>query len=64
MKLSNMFKKEKKATTVKIETVSKTQLEKVIGGGGPSVNVAVNPLIEIDAQSADSIKAGHYAVSN
>lgn len=64
MKLSNMFKKEKKVAAVKIEAVSKTQLEKVIGGGGPSFNVAVNPLIEVDTQATDSIKAGHYAVSN
>jgi hypothetical protein len=64
MKLSNIFKKEKKAVTVKIEAISKTQLEKVIGGGGPSVNTAVDPLIEGDTQATDSIRQGHYAVSN
>lgn len=64
MKLSNIFKKEKKTATVKIEAISKTQLEKVIGGGGPTVNVAIDPSITIDVQSTDSIKAGHYAVSN
>lgn len=47
MKLLNIFKKEKKSTAkTSVQTLDKNQLEKVIGGGGPTV---VDPKLSTDA---------------
>jgi hypothetical protein len=60
MKLSGLFKKEKKTKSASVQPLEKNQLKNVIGG----TDTLVTSPIEDTPKTADSIKAGQYAVSN
>lgn len=60
MKFSSLFKKEKKAKTINVQPLEKNQLKNVIGG---TDSLVATP-IEVAPETTDSIRQGHYSVSN